>query len=506
MESQPKTKCFVYLRRSQDREDRQQLSLEKQDRRVKQILIEHELSPIYLPPEERSARHPGRPIFDDMIAQIEEGKARYIAVWQTSRLSRNPIDGGRLIYMLDTGKLLAIHTPNRSYRNTSDDKKDLAIDFAYAKKNNDDLSDQVKESFVEKRNHGDYPGPAPLGYLNVITKPGKRNIAPDPEVYEKIVKLFELAATGTFTLDMICKEAVSMGLKGQRSGGPISKPTIEGILKRRTYTGVFKYGDNEWHQGSYKPLISVELYDKVQVAMGWKKNSPPRPATTSGRYYPYKGLLLCQTCKFNITAYTKSKKLANGRETEYIFYTCTKKSKTIKCDEPQLSDKVLETEIMTNMKQYEITEADGKECAYWLDHHYAEFIRERNRYKPMWLKDLKLAQTSLNILDEKLENGTMTDERYKLRASKHESTIARTNALLQSSNTDAEAWLELAKETFSGVVNLGEVFQEANDEEKRQLMISIGLNWHLGNKKVVLTPRKPLDLLSASDRNPNWRG
>lgn len=101
-----------------------------------------------------------------------------------------------------------------------------------------------------------------------------------------------------------------------------------------------------------------------------------------------------------------------------------------------------------------------------------------------------------------LPNGSLPN---RLRAAKHTETLARTKQLLNAANTDAERWLELAKGTFSSVTNLGEVFQEANDQERRQLMMFIGSNWYLGNKKVVLTPRKPLNLLFVSDRNPNWR-
>src|SRR5690606_16449002 len=145
-----------------------------------------------------------------------------------------------------------------------------------------------------------------------------------------------------------------------------------------------------------------------------------------------------------------------------------------------------------NMQKYEITEADAKECSYWLDQHYSEFIKERSRYKTLWLKDLRQAKSALDVLDDKLESGTISDERYKQRAAKHEEKIARTTQLLKATETDADRWLELAKETFSSVINLGDVFKEADDTEKRQLMMYLGLNWHLANKKVVLTPRKPL--------------
>jgi DNA invertase Pin-like site-specific DNA recombinase len=362
------SKCFVYLRRSQDCEDRQALSIEKQDNQAKQIFERNpELLPIYLPPEERSAKTPGRPIFNDMMSRVENGEVRYIAVWLLSRLSRNPVDGGRVIYALDTGKLLAIYTPTRVYRNTPDDKMVLAIELALAKKNNDDLSVQVKEGFETKRTHGQYPGPAFLGYINAIIRPGERNIVPDPEKAPKVIRICEMAATGLYQVDDLWKEAHNIGLTS-RKGNPISKQTLIDMLQRRANTGVFHYSETgEWHQGSYKPLISVELYDKIQIAMGWlKPRNSEKPHTTTGRHYLYKGLFLCKTCKFNVTAYTKPKKLASGKEAEYIFYTCTKKSKKIKCKEPQLSGLLLEQEIKTGMQEYEISEADGIECNSWL--------------------------------------------------------------------------------------------------------------------------------------------
>lgn len=501
-----KSECFVYLRRSQDRDDRQALSIEKQDRQVRTIVKDNDFIPIQLPPEDKTAKVPGRPIFNDMIERIENGEARHIVVWALSRLSRNSIDAGRVIYLLDRGLLLGIHTPTRSYRNTPDDKAFLAIELAFAKKNNDDLSVQVKEGFETKRTHGQYPGPAPLGYLNAIIRPGERNIVPDPDKAPKAIRLCEMASTGLYQIDDLWKEAHNIGLTS-RAGNPISKQTLIDMLKRRANTGVFHYSEtSEWHQGSYEPLISVELYDKIQLAMGWvKPRQYEKPATTTGRYYPYKGLFLCKTCKFNVTAYTKPKKLASGKEAEYVFYTCTKKNKRVECKEPQLSSVILEQEIKARMQEYEITEADAVECNSWLDYHYESYIKKKNQYKPQWLKDRRTAQKALDTLDEKLETGVITDDRYKERSAIHTAEVARTTELLNGADTNAERWLELAKETFTGVTNIGDVFEMANDEERRRLMSFLGLNWYLTNKKVALTPRKPLDLLSVSDRNPNWR-
>lgn len=496
-----KSRCFVYLRRSQDRDDRQQLSIEKQDRRVREVVQENSLVPVFLPPEEMSARKLGRPIFSDMVEGIKAHEARYIAVWHLSRLSRNPVDGGMIVHLLDRGDLLAIFTPNRIYRNTPDDKAFLAIELAFTKKENDELSERVKDGFIDKRAHGQYPGPAPIGYVNAIIRVGERNIAPDPIKAPKVMDCFELASTGLYTLDDIWRHAVSIGLTS-RGGKPISKSTIEDMLKRRVYAGLFKYGGDEWHRGTYEPLISMDLYDKVQMAMGWvKQPAADRVSTTSGRDYPFKGLFLCETCRFNLTAYTKSKKLASGKEAEYEFYVCTKKNKSITCHEPQISGLLLEGEIKSRLSEYEITEDDGAACSKWLQRYHDDYVAKKNQYRPSWVQDRKAAQDALDTLDEKLEKGVISDERYKERAAKHEAILARTSELLETASTDADRWLELAIETFTSVVNIGEVFEIADDAERRKLMTGVGSNWYLGNKKVALTPRKPLDLLHVSNRN-----
>ena len=502
----PQSKCFVYFRRSQDREDRQLLSIPKQQAQVQSIIDDYDFLPIQLPDEDQTAKMPGRPIFNDMMERIEADEARYIVVWALSRLSRNPVDGARVIYAMDMGHLLAVYTPSRIYRDTPEDKWLLQIELANAKKNNDDLSVQVKEGFATKRAYGQYPGPAPLGFVNIIISPGQRNIAPDPDKGPLCVRLCEMAATGTYHVDDLLKEARSMGLTS-RSGKPISKQTLIDMLQRRTNIGVFQYdGKKEWHKGSYPPLISADLYDAVQVGMGWaKQKNRKQPATTSGRYYPYKGLFLCKTCRHSITAYPKIKELASGTTAEYVYYTCTKKSQTIKCEEKQVTDHGLEQDVEVRMREYGITEAAGAECSSWLECHYNDYIKKHNQDRPQWLKDNQKAQKALDLLDEKLEDGTISDERYKVRAAIHTDVLARTNELLDTTDTDAERWLELAKETFSTAINIGDVFQMANYTERRRLMMYIGSNWYLSNKKVVLTEREPLDLLRNRASETNWR-
>lgn len=79
-------------------------------------------------------------------------------------------------------------------------------------------------------------------------------------------------------------------------------------------------------------------------------------------FLPYKILLLCDTCRFNITAHTKPKKLATGAAAEYVLYTCTKKSKQVDRKEPQASGKGIGAKIKDLLMEYELSEQDAAEC------------------------------------------------------------------------------------------------------------------------------------------------
>ena len=72
--------------------------------------------------ESYSAKRPGRKVFNAMISRIEKGEAQGLIVWHANRVSRNSVDTGRVIYLMDQGKLLEVVTPGQIYRNTPQDK------------------------------------------------------------------------------------------------------------------------------------------------------------------------------------------------------------------------------------------------------------------------------------------------------------------------------------------------------------------------------------------------
>ena len=68
-------KFFLYTRKSTDTEDRQVRSIEDQIAELKELAKKENLEIIKIFIEKQTAKEPGRPIFNEMLSQIEKGEA-----------------------------------------------------------------------------------------------------------------------------------------------------------------------------------------------------------------------------------------------------------------------------------------------------------------------------------------------------------------------------------------------------------------------------------------------
>src|SRR3989338_3284021 len=107
------TKYYIYIRKSTDEEDRQVLSLEAQMTELREFAELEKIEIIETFIEKKTAKITGREVFNNLLDEIEVGLPHQFGIlaWHTDRLSRNSVDGGRLIYLLDTGKLADLKFP-----------------------------------------------------------------------------------------------------------------------------------------------------------------------------------------------------------------------------------------------------------------------------------------------------------------------------------------------------------------------------------------------------------
>src|SRR3989344_5411329 len=209
--SQP-TKYFLYIRKSTDEEDRQVLSLEAQLDESKEFAERENLEIVETFVEKKTAKVPGREVFNAMLDKIEGGLPHTIGIlaWNPDRLSRNSVDGGRIIYLLDTGQLAGLKLPTFAFENTPSGKFFLSIALSNAKYYVDNLAENVRRGNKAKLRRGEWPGQKPLGYAYDRRL---RNIVPEPKEAKIVKKVFGEFSTGEHGLISIAHRLAEFGVK-----------------------------------------------------------------------------------------------------------------------------------------------------------------------------------------------------------------------------------------------------------------------------------------------------
>lgn len=228
-------KYILYARKSTDVEDKQILSIDAQIIELREFAKREGLNIIDKLIEKQTAKIPGRPIFDQMIKSLEAGEANGILSWNPDRLARNSIDGGRIIYLIDSGKILSLKFPTFWFEPTPQGKFMLNIAFGQSKYYVDSLSENTKRGLRQKVRMGQYPGIAPVGYLNDIRF---KTIVVDKKKSKIIQEMFELYSQGNKTLEDITR---FLAQKGIVSSGHklLKKDRVSYILSNPFYHGFF---------------------------------------------------------------------------------------------------------------------------------------------------------------------------------------------------------------------------------------------------------------------------
>lgn len=196
-------KAVLYARKSTEDSGKQVQSIDDQIRIMKEIAENEGLRIVEVVSEAKSAKAPKvRVKFEKMMSNIADGKYDIILAWDTSRLSRNPVDSGTLEYMLNEGVIAGIRTHEKWYYE-SDDLL-LSIEGSMNSRFIKELSSKVTRGMTSKADKGDYPSMAPVGYINDRLN---KIIIKDPIMFDKVAELWRKALTGTYTVSGLTRIA-----------------------------------------------------------------------------------------------------------------------------------------------------------------------------------------------------------------------------------------------------------------------------------------------------------
>ena len=484
-------KYILYARKSTDTEDKQVLSIEAQIVELRKYARDNGLIVIDELIEKKTAKEPGRPIFNSMLVRVQSGEANGILAWHPDRLARNSIDGGQIIYLLDQTTLNYLRFPMFQFENTSQGKFMLSIMFGQSKYYVDNLAENVKRGLRQKVRRGDFPGLAPLGYYN---HPKTKTLSIEKSTAPLAKQVFELYAKDKSRFQDIAAFLFVKGIK-TKGGKPYPKDKIKLILTNPVYYGHFRYG-GEVHAGNHEPLITKKLFDEVQAILQ-RRCHVQKPKNES---LPLCGIVHC-SCGMMITAERQVKRYKNGTSCEYVYYHCTRKSKTVRCKEPALRSELFDEQLSSLALDYAMPKAWASQLLAWLERDEAESVGASERLAgDLRVQIAHLSEKLERLLDSFLEQDIERVDYLTKKAeimSEKKTLEEKMGSILLGQNT----WLEPMKKWIETAVSIWEITKSDDLTAKKSLYLEIfGLNLKMENKKVSLSTEQ----FQTSPQKNSW--
>ncbi len=411
----------------------------------------------------------------------------------------------------ETGPVVLVEKTDRLYRNLKDwvtvDELDLAIHFVkenvilsqssrssekfmhgikvlMAKNYIDNLSEETKKGMIEKAEQGLYPSFAPLGYVNVESN-GKRTIAPDPNLSPLIRQLYEWYATGLYSLLELSRKIRENGLSYRKTDAKIPKSAVHKILRNPIYYGRFTWAGKEY-QGKFEPIISKDLYDRVQEVMVDKGNRRTRQQKHD---WAFQGLLSCGHCGCAMTAEFKKQR--------YTYYHCT--GFKGKCPEKYVREEEVARQLGEALKAIQLDE----EILQWIKsalkdsheseerHHSEALAKFQNHYDKL--------QKRLDALYVDKLDGVIPNEYYEQKSNqwrREQEDVLRKIEKHQGAN---RAYLDEGIRILELSQRAGMLYEKQTPHEKRRLLNFVLSNSLWKDGKLIPNYRKPFDLLAVTN-------
>jgi site-specific DNA recombinase len=415
-----------------------------------------------------------RPVFKEMINDALAGKFDVLVVHKLDRFSRNlRITLEYFDKLLKAGVTFVSISEQMDFT-TPSGKVHLALLGAFAQYYSDNLSQETKKGWAERRAQGLYCGTLPFGAMkgeDGIPTPDLREIhicnssqEATLRNYDGFLMAFELASRGKSDREI----ARALNNKAYRTTGthgklPFSRDTVRDMLTNRFYLGYLPNGNG----GKHIPFISKELWNQAQEMRRRNATSTHRHCPEGKRVYSLTGVTYCWYCKGRIhIAYSGNGNPRLGCYNRTKGWDCPQKSASLEIYEEQIKE-YLKTFHIPEDYQQRILEAHEK-----LQSAYLDAKKERERL-----------ETMLERIKELYKWGDIGKEEYIRKKEQILQEIKRLTPT-DGSNKGLQRLAEF-------LANVAKAWEEATQEQRNRLARSLFQEVWIKDKQVVAVKPQP---------------
>ncbi|WP_210145838.1 recombinase family protein [Staphylococcus sp. GDY8P75P] len=278
-----------------------------------------------------SGKSMNRPELQRMLNDAKNGKLDCVMVYKTNRLARNTSDLLTIVEELHRQNVEFFSLSERMEVKNSTGKLMLQILASFSEFERNTILENIYTGQRQRALEGYYQGNLPLGYNNIPDN--KKELMINQHEANIVKYIFESYAKG----HGYRKIANALNHKGYvtKKGNPFSISAVTYILSNPFYIGKIQFAKyKDWNEkrrkglndkpiiadGKHPPIISQELWDKVQSR---KKQVSQKPQVHGKGTNLLTGIIHCPQCGAPMAASNTTNTLKDGTKKRIRYYSCS---------------------------------------------------------------------------------------------------------------------------------------------------------------------------------------
>jgi DNA invertase Pin-like site-specific DNA recombinase len=463
----------IYTRVSSREQQQEGFSLFAQSRILNEYAQQRGLRIVRSFEDVETAKRAGRRQFSKMVDFYRSNRqCRVLLVEKTDRISRNFHDAVTLedldieIHFVKEGQIISKESKSQA-------TLVYGFNLVLARHYSNNLREEVKKGMREKAARGVFPGYAPFGYRN---NRGDRTIEPDPVDAPLVCRIFDLYASGDYSLSTLAKVIYV------ETGRRIPRANIHWILKNPFYAGSFEWG-GQAYRGSHTLFVNPHTYRLAREVLAGRRH-----AKQFNQSIAFRRLMRC--------AYDGCVLTGDVKKAKYVYYYCT--GSRGRCRLPRFREQEMVERLGEMLKGLQVSRCLAGEVISTLQSRWGSV-------KGMKARAAELGQRMDRAYADKLD-GKVPEEFWRRNMDAWWIEQQRLKAAIDKAvGTSASDVATVAEKTFRLVEHAQSLYLSHSDpHEKAKLLRVFFSDCVVDADGVTPTYKRPFDLIQRKASIEEW--